>query len=327
MISLKSLILCHSYTFIYIELETLQSVLLPSLDENSVTIDENTSPSKNTNNSEINQLETILNKLKHEQELSNANVIQKEKRIQEMKVDSNIISIVNTSNNNTTNNDSHTHQVDVLSRQIDAHKKNISLLNVQNNELSELYEGIKSLNGIKLFEVTEARHNTSDAAIGIDIRIIIHECEAIFSLDQNNTLCDIQIISTKNSLSHVDINSILQEASTLPAPQDLRYAVFSLKAAQTSTTILQTHISALRKICIVKLTGPLSLQITLNNGLTLLVSVHECYPEIPGAVHVDSMYGIGGWSADECTVMKAISNSKCFSNIVDLVDSIMSYVK
>lgn len=301
-------------------------MLLPSLDENSVTIDENTSPSKNNNNSEINQLETILNKLKHEQELSNANVLQKEKRIQEIKVDSNTINMVNTANNSSTD-DSNTHQVDVLSRQIDAHKKNISLLNVQNNELSELYEGIKSLNGIKLFEVSEARHDTTDVAVGIDIRIVIHECEAIFSLDQNNTLCDIQIINTKNSLSHVDINTILQEASTLPAPQDLRYAVFSLKAAQTSTAILQTHISALRKMCIVKLTGPLSLQITLNNGLTLIVSVHECYPEIPGAVHVDSMYGIGGWSTDECTVMKAISNSKCFSNIVDLVDSIMSHIK
>jgi len=287
-----------------------------------MTIDENAAPSSN---SEIHQLEAILSKLVHEQEISNANVIQKEKRIQEIKVDSNLINTINSSSNTT--NDNQAHQVDVLSRQIDAHKKNISLLSVQNNELSELYEGIKSLNGIKLFEVSEVRQDTSDAAIGIDIRMIIHECEAIFSLDQSNTLCDIQIISAKNSLSHVDINSILQEASTLPAPQDLRYAVFSLKAAQTSTTILQTHISALRKICIIKLTGPLSLQITLNNGLTLLLSVHECYPEIPGAVHVDSMYGVGGWSADECVVMKAISNSKCFSNIVDLVDSIMSYVK
>ncbi len=304
----------------------MQSVLLPSLDDNSVTIDENTSPSKNSGNSEINQLEGILTKLKHEQEVSNANIIQKEKRIQEIKVDSNTINIIHTNNNNPTN-DSQIHQIDVLSRQIDAHKKNISLLNVQNNELSELYEGIKSLNGIKLFEVSEARQDASDASVGIDIRMIIHECEAIFSLDQSNTLCDIQVVNTKNSLSHLDINSILQEASTLTAPQDLRYAVFALKAAQTSTTILQTHISALRKMCIVKLTGPLSLQITLNNGLTLLVSVHECYPEIPGAVHVDSMYGIGGWSADECVVMKAISNSKCFSNVVDLVDSIMSYVK
>jgi hypothetical protein len=46
--------------------------------------------------------------------------------------------------------------------------------------------------------------------------------------------------------------------------------------------------------------------------------IHECYPEIPGGVYVESIIGIGGWDQEELITMKANINASCFNNIVDV---------
>ena len=42
-------------------------------------------------------------------------------------------------------------------------------------------------------------------------------------------------------------------------------------------------------------TGPLSMEFTLSSGVTAAVSAHPFYPNVPAAVAVTSLIGVGGW--------------------------------
>ncbi len=78
----------------------------------------------------------------------------------------------------------------------------------------------------------------------------------------------------------LDATSILAQAQKLTAPQDLRFAIFALKTQQTSANILLTHISELKKVCIVRQIDSHRISLTLCNGLTAAIQVHYSYPEV-----------------------------------------------
>lgn len=66
----------------------------------------------------------------------------------------------------------------------------------------------------------------------------------------------------------------------LPCPQDLRYAVFAVGAAQNAAESVKIALPELRKSCIVKVLSPLQFELGLPNSITAIVSIHECYPEV-----------------------------------------------
>ena len=110
----------------------------------------------------------------------------------------------------------------------------------------------------------------------------------------------------------------------LPAPQDVRSAVFSLACIQKSPAIMRNHVSELRKKCIVRSTGPLSAEFTLKAGVTVSLVVHKCYPNVPGGVISDSIIGVGGWTATEIESVRNTANARGFSTIMDMFEYLQS---
>jgi hypothetical protein len=78
----------------------------------------------------------------------------------------------------------------------------------------------------------------------------------------------------------LDLKKLIQDSRILPGPQDLRYAVFAVGASQYSGGAVKKHLAELRKSCIVKILGPLRIELGLPSSVTAVISVHECYPEV-----------------------------------------------
>lgn len=159
-------------------------------------------------------------------------------------------------------------------------------------EAEALLQGLQSLTGISSIRVEEA---SAGSRPGVQLRVSIGALECVLVLDSDRKLYDMYL--TKGA--YASLQDVLTEAAVLPSPQDLRYAIFALGAVQNAPATLQQHLSELRKRCIVRSNGysasssAASVQVTLSNGVTACISVHACYPEVPGGVSIDSLVGIG----------------------------------
>ena len=56
--------------------------------------------------------------------------------------------------------------------------------------------------------------------------------------------------------------------------------MFAVGASQNSAESVKNDLLPLRKSCIVKVLGPLQFELGLQNNIAVVVSVHECYPEV-----------------------------------------------
>ena len=178
-----------------------------------------------------------------------------------------------------------------------------------------LLEGLQGLVGLTSIEI-----EPSGVRKGVQVVVEVGAFGAILLLDGERRLVDIAL--TRGSYAHVA--DILSEAIALPSPQDLRFAVFALGAVQRSAAALALHTAELRKRCIVRSAGfsaassCASVQLTLSNGVTCSLSVHPCYPEVPGGVSIDSLVGVGGWTMQELEAMRVTANARCFSSLLDV---------
>jgi hypothetical protein len=118
----------------------------------------------------------------------------------------------------------------------------------------------------------------------------------------------------------------------------------------SSLTHLKEHIQDTRRRCLVhylpeEFSSKRKVEITLQNGVTAVLRVHECYPfvslscplclsvslslsldllrQVPNGVHIQSLSGGGGWSTEELTNAKKIVNGMCPSLLPDAVDKLM----
>jgi hypothetical protein len=121
----------------------------------------------------------------------------------------------------------------------------------------------------------------------------------------------------ENAEEMINASDLLVDAQQLPAPQDLRYAIFYLGAAQQAPLVLKSDILELRKKYIVQMDAKKSgvFDISFSNGVTAQMSTHPCYSYVPKSVHIDSISGIGGWGRDELQNVKAEANTNSMSSV------------
>ena len=273
---------------------------------------------------EIRQMRSILNAINNDTNNTNNIFTKKNEKLQSLLSDLNILDTIEASSSTTSatnSNDSKKLPTTIddtaallsLQKSNEIHNEKMSDLLALNNDANDLLSGIKSL------------MNIDDIIIDIDIdnymKMIVtldHMKVAILLDYDTKKVRDITII--ESSHVKIDVNRILDDVTMMPTPQDLRYCLFALSSCQESQMHLQKHIAALRKKCIIKQVNTNTVQITLGSGISVTLLIHECYPEIPGAVYVDSIIGIGGWDQDELASMKANINASCFNNIVDVVN-------
>lgn len=312
------------------EFELLQDALSPSLEDsidNQENIHDITNTSCNSNDdnkklNEMKQLEHILSRLKVENEITQKAIVHKSMKIKEIQESVAITcDVTNSITINTIAPIAATMKtVDIINavKQQEAHTKAMKELKETKQGLEELYDGIKNLNGITSFDVVCVNNDV----MSLKIIVEFDTCKVCFLLNNSKELCEINLLEAlpSSNVSVASIDRILEDARMLSAPQDLRYAMFAVKASQSTVASLQQHLSELRKTCIVKLLSPLSIQVTLINGLTATISIHQCYPDVPG-VHIDTLSGCG--DASECLRTRNNLNSKCHNNICDLVQDML----
>jgi hypothetical protein len=196
-------------------------------------------------------------------------------------------------------------------------------------ELTAVVQGLAAINGLLSLEVTYHGRPTGEDGTAI-IASYSDTLEATFILaPTTNALVDIQILSRDSAIYLPNMSIILSDAQMLPVPQDLRYALFALKAGMGVKAAIAKDLSELRRKCIVRQspTSPLSITITLSNGLSIDVKVSECYSMLPGSVFCENIIGLGGWGADECESVKTAVNAKCFASILDVVDYLQTQAR
>lgn len=286
---------------------------MPALDDalSTSNVGDNSNDLSNGGNNEIRQLESILQRISTEKIVSDQAISQKQMRIDEIKVDNSSIIPVEESTSSAAAV-AHAFSADPLQGEV--HNQTKASMERAKEEAAHVFDGLRLLQGVQNFNIEET-------GSGMLISVDFDKCSAVLALDNSFRLGNIKI--TDSQVGPLQVQGLLQECLLLPTPQDLRHAVCHIRAAQHSAGALQKHISQLRKMCIVKVGANGSIQVTLASGLTLSISVHECYPDVPGAVRVDSIVGIGGWTAEECAVLRRAANAMCFNSTVDTVNFIM----
>ena len=229
----------------------------------------------------------------------------------------------------------------------------------QRDNAEALLEGLRVLTGIQTVHVPKdmvrvhsnrlssnnfnSTKSVKDHTI-LPMTIEVGELTAVLTLDDSLRLASIELTKGELELDGQDFNRekrssmglfsnsntsdvlarIIEEAKGLAVPQDIRYAIFALGCVQNSPQILRSHISELRKKCIVRSTGLLSAEFTLSAGVTVSVAVHDCYPNVLAGVVADSIVGVGGWTMAEVDQVKSAANAGGFTTIMELFDYLSS---
>mmetsp|Transcript_25789 Transcript_25789/g.24635 ORF Transcript_25789/g.24635 Transcript_25789/m.24635 type:complete len:361 (+) Transcript_25789:57-1139(+) len=248
---------------------------------------------------ELNRGQELLRKILDEQVAVNASIIASRKQIHELNND--VLSFKE--------NEKKTNVINSV--ELIENDAQISKIHKSHQKSEDLYSGLRYLTGVESLEVTE-----SEDKEGVKLLITVGECSVFLTLDAEKRLSDIKVINGK---SIIDVKKLLQDSRVLPCPQDLRYAVFALGASQNAVECVRKDLQELRKTCLVKALSPLRFELELPNSLSAIVSIHECYPEVPGGVYIESLLGIdkSPSETDLINSAKASTNSCCFRTIPD----------
>lgn len=192
------------------------------------------------------------------------------------------------------------------------YQNKLSKIHNENIEMEAVLNGLKEMTGISHVEVLERDLNE------LTIKLNAGNVKSLIQIGANKRVTNIEILEGPTTTSSSQIlQSILQDASKLPAPQDLRYVAFAIIASQSAADVFAQHVLALKKMCIVKTSPatPLDAVLTCSNGITAHLTAHICYSQAPTGVH---LVGITSLSNDiNINDIEAQFKSKCFRDIMD----------
>ena len=182
--------------------------------------------------------------------------------------------------------------------------------------LQMVLEGLQKFTGVKIVQAKSIQdeNNNDNMLISLELG---SDCAADIILDNTMSVADLKI---KQSRTDIDTAKVLCDACVLPTPQDIRQVVFVLGAMQNAPSTLADHLSSLKKQVIVHRLGSWLVQVTLSCGVSARFSIHECYPEVPSGVHVESLEGVGGYSPQELEEARRDANAVCFRTIHEAVN-------
>lgn len=164
-----------------------------------------------------------------------------------------------------------------------------------------LIAALEKFTGLKILEVIES---TTSLQLFLQIG---DACEAVLYLQKGSfRLCGIKVTS---SGAPIDVNKLLIRASKFKAPHDLKFAIFSLGAQQSSQQQFSTDLFDLKKKVLVRQISNYSAQITLPNGILVEFDVDDCYPLIPNGVQLTSITA-EGWNEEKKSILTEKMNNK-----------------
>ena len=191
--------------------------------------------------------------------------------------------------------------------------------------LDALLDGMQKMNGVEnILFPTE----TKDQTLPINVEFTSGMKAEVVLGGEDMRLENIRIIPSHAAgiptLDEQTLTRLLSECRELAPPNDLRHAMFCLYSAPLAPWKLAEDIAELRKQCIVKSDGPLSVEFTASNGLIAKLKVHDCYPNVPAGVLIESLQGGLKWSQEEVESLRVEANSMCFSTVFFMYDYLCS---
>lgn len=191
--------------------------------------------------------------------------------------------------------------------------------------LEALLDGMQKLNGVENIHVpTEMKGQTLPINVeftsGVKAEIVLGGDDMRL---ENIRLLPSETVSTPTLEEHT-LLSLLGECRELAPPNDLRHAMFCLYSAPLAPMKLAEDIAELRKRSLVKSNGPLKVEFTTSNGLVAKLKVHDCYPNVPAGVLVETLQGGPKWTEAEVEAMRVEANSMCFSTVFFMYDYLCS---
>lgn len=191
--------------------------------------------------------------------------------------------------------------------------------------LEALLDGMQKLNGVENINVpTETKGHTLPISVeftsGVKAEIVLGGEDMRL---ENIRLLRSDTVGTPTLEEHT-LLSLLGECRELAPPNDLRHAMFCLYSAPLAPMKLAEDIAELRKRSLVKANGPLKVEFTTSNGLVARLKVHDCYPNVPAGVLVETLQGGPKWTEAEVEAMKIEANSMCFSTVFFMYDYLCS---
>ena len=187
--------------------------------------------------------------------------------------------------------------------------------------LDALLDGMQRMNGVESIHVpTETKGLTLPINVeftsGLKAEIVLGGEDMRL---ENIRLLPSDTVGTPTLEEHT-LLSLLGECRELAPPNDLRHAMFCMHSAPLAPMKLAEDIAELRKRCLVKSDGPLRVEFTASNGLVAKLKVHDCYPNVPAGVLVESLKGGPKWTEAEVESMRVEANSMCFSTVFFMYD-------
>lgn len=170
--------------------------------------------------------------------------------------------------------------VDKLAREIDkssadAKQREEDLLQIEDQQIRSkaLLDGLKGLFGltIKNIDILESGETF--------ILVTVINCEISITLDDQSKVVGIEVLNQSPVSFHKE--KILKEAQVLPAPNDIRHVIFFVGAVQRSAAALKQHLALYRKKCVIQQHNAYDFVLSFRNGVSIVMSAHECYPQAP----------------------------------------------
>jgi len=88
----------------------------------------------------------------------------------------------------------------------------------------------------------------------------------------------LKLVAVKCPTMPVNANTVLDEARTLPPPNDIRQAILLLLASLDSATVFKNHLQQMKKKAIVSQNDSYEASISLQNGVKITVQANIFYP-------------------------------------------------
>ncbi len=188
-------------------------------------------------------------------------------------------------------------------------------LRMKKNEARALKEGVEQLSGV--FSPNVSKLDSGDLCIAFTVEGVDFE----ITIDQNTKA--VKDIKKINGEFPFDLSKIVEECSSIPMPQDLRFAVHILRSTIHSRIVLKKHIADLRKFCVVKQDDQ-TIKLTLRNGILADIAINDSYAQCPASACLVALAWPGCWAQEDLEKVRAAINGKCYSDIRDIFGSLQS---
>jgi hypothetical protein len=191
-------------------------------------------------------------------------------------------------------------------------------------ESSALFAGLSTLTGVKEFRVSESAED-GEGAVAITATIGKCTVEVVLGAEDKR----VSAIELKSGDLPMRLEKLMDDSRVLPSPQDLRYVVFAIGAAQGARDAAARDIAAVKALrtCLFKAlpdapndTALMRFQLELKGRIVAVVAVHECYPDVPSGVLVHSLTGPDGTPEEAAALaeVRNATNALCFRTIPDM---------